>query len=137
MWVKKAKNEDKVLTSLKNEFAQTMTEVGSAIIVTMRPDMTTEEFNALSEALLERVEQHHALAVVLDFSAVDLLDKTDLQRVLAMLRASKMLGASSAICSLARSIVCFMVDQDANLKGIQFFHGLHDALKVFGKRKKK
>jgi rsbT antagonist protein RsbS len=112
--------------------AHAMTEAGGVLVVTMPPDLDKDDLESLRDAALERLAGRKLKAIVLDFSGVDVLGTTDLDRIHAFLGTARLLGSRTAISSLAPGIAAFLATTDARTDGIDFFLGLEDALRRYG-----
>src|SRR5215213_6016152 len=104
--------------------AHAMTEAGGVLVVTMPPDLDKDGLESLRDAALERLAGRKLNAIVLDFSGVDVLGTTDLDRIHAFLGTARLLGSRTAISSLAPGIAAFLATTDARTDGIDFFLGL-------------
>jgi anti-anti-sigma regulatory factor len=109
-----------------------MTEAGGVLVVTMLPDLDEDGLESLRDAALERLAGRKLKAIVLDFSGVDVLGTSELSRIRAFLGTARLLGAQTAISSLAPGIAAFLAMSDAPTDGIEFFLQLEDALRRYG-----
>lgn len=112
-----------------------MTEAGGVLVVTVPPDLDHDGLESLRDAALAQLAQRNLRAIVLDFSGVDVLGTADLLRVRAFMSTARLLGAQTAITSLAPGIAAFLATIDACTDGIDFFLSLNDALRRYGGRR--
>ncbi|KWT92814.1 hypothetical protein [Candidatus Magnetominusculus xianensis] len=110
-----------------------ITKTQGVIVVTMHPDLDTDDFNAMCEAVLTQIVKSDIKAVILDFSAVDVLNLTEFNRARAFLNSVYLLGAETAIVSLSAGIVVYLTEVQAETQGTNYFFGLDEALQRFGK----
>lgn len=115
--------------------AHAMTDAGGVLVVTMPPDLDQDGLESLTDAALERLAGRKLHAIVLDFSAVDVLGTSDFIRIHAFLGTARLLGSQTAISSLAPGIVAYLATTDARTDGIDFFLGLDDALSRYRDRR--
>ncbi|MEO5360574.1 MAG: hypothetical protein H7843_09005 [Nitrospirota bacterium] len=117
--------------SVNSKIAITKTQ--GVIVVTMHPDLDTDDFNTMCEAVLTQIVKSDIKAVILDFSAVDVLNLTEFNRARAFLNSVYLLGAETAIVSLSAGIVVYLTEVQAETQGTNYFFGLDEALQRFGK----
>jgi anti-anti-sigma regulatory factor len=111
-----------------------ITRVQKNLIVTMQPDLDSRQFHLLSGRLGEQVEKEKTLAVILDFSTVDLLSLTEFERIRSLLLSLNLLGSEVAIASLCTTIVVYLAEADVVASEIHFFLCLDEAIKFFVER---
>ncbi len=86
----------------------------------------------MCKVVLELTAKTKIKAVVLDFSAVDVLNLLDFQRARAFLASVRLLGAEVAIVSLKAGIVVYLTEVQAETEGINYFFDLDEALHQLG-----
>jgi anti-anti-sigma regulatory factor len=108
-----------------------ITKVNSMLLVTMQPDLDADQFRDLSILLGERVIRERPNAVVLDFSTVELLSQSEVERIYSMLLSLHLLGPHVAISNLCTEIVLYLAEADAIHPEIRFFLSLEDAMRRY------
>ncbi|MFY8148112.1 MAG: hypothetical protein ACOVNL_02705 [Prochlorococcaceae cyanobacterium] len=101
------------------------------LLVTMQPDLDADQFRDLSILLGERVIRERPNAVVLDFSTVELLSQSEVERIYSMLLSLHLLGPHVAISNLCTEIVLYLAEADAIHPEIRFFLSLEDAMRRY------
>ncbi|MEB3184109.1 MAG: hypothetical protein VKN15_06940 [Cyanobacteriota bacterium] len=119
------------MLSETKESGVAITKVHRVLLVTMQPDLDDAQLQHLNILLGERVTEEKPIAVVLDFSTVELLSLSEYERIHAMLLALRLLGAQVGISSLCSEIVIYLAEVDAASPEIRFFLSLEDAMHYF------
>ncbi len=91
---------------------------GDCLVASVQSDLDAAGIGALRTALLDSVRQRQPRGVVIDVSALDLLDAYDfdaLRRTMAMV---ELLGVRAVLVGLSPIIVAALVDQDAATDGV-------------------
>jgi rsbT antagonist protein RsbS len=91
---------------------------GDCLVASVQSDLDAAGMGALRTALLDSVRQRQPRGVVIDVSALDLLDAYDfdaLRRTMAMV---ELLGVRAVLVGLSPIIVAALVDQDAATDGV-------------------
>jgi anti-anti-sigma regulatory factor len=109
-----------------------MTATRGVLVVTMQPDLEQESFETMVAAVLERTVKNKIRAVVLDFSAVDVMNLVEFDCTRALLSAVRCLGAETAIVSLSAGVVLYLTEVQAKTEGINFYFGLDEAFQRLG-----
>ena len=108
-----------------------ITRIRGVLVVTLPPDLAQQGLESLRQAVLGRIAEERIGAVVLDFSAVDVISAEEFRRVRGFLQAIQLMGAESAIVSLAAGVVLYLTEIQADTAGLRFFFGLDEALQHF------
>jgi anti-anti-sigma regulatory factor len=108
-----------------------ITKVHSMLLVTMQPDLDAIQLRDLSILLGNRVTQERPNAVVLDFSTVELLGQSEVERIYSMLLSLHLLGPHVAITNLCSEIVLYLAETDAIHPEIRFFLSIEDAMRHY------
>jgi len=104
-----------------------MTEVQGCLVVAMQADLRDESFDALHQAVTERLVDKRLPAAVLDFSAVPVLDLHEFSRIQALARVMGFLGAQVVFVALNPGIASFLAQAGANIGDQQFCMHMEDA----------
>ena len=113
--------EDSASTAL----APTM--VKGCLVVSLPGDLAGE-LDHLREVVLAGVREQRAHSLILDFSAVQLLDGWEFAQLRATLSMAALLGASAVLCGLRPGIVAYLVLNDVDTQGLVFARDLDEAL---------
>ena len=109
-----------------------ITATQGVLVVTMQADMGSRQLESMRQAVLDRITSGKFNALVLDFSAIDVMDLTEYNRIRKLLASVRLLGAQTAIVSLAVGVVLYLTDVQADTDGIECYLGLDDALQIYG-----
>jgi rsbT antagonist protein RsbS len=109
-----------------------VTATQGVLVVTMQPDMGAAQFASMRQAVLERITGSKFKALVLDFSAIDVMNLLEFNRVRSLLGSVRLLGTETAIVSLSVGVVLYLADVQADTDGIDCYLGLDEALRKHG-----
>ncbi|MEG3639202.1 STAS domain-containing protein [Magnetococcus sp. PR-3] len=110
-----------------------VTKVQDILVVTMQADLDSNHFEAMCHDILEQMRHQKVEAVVVDFSAVDVMSLSEFDRLRRFFDTVHLLKAQPAIVSLSAGVVLYLVEAGAHTEGIHFFFGLDEALQKFQK----
>ncbi len=105
-----------------------MAEVQGCLVVAMPDGMGEDAFNAIYQAVAQRLTDKHLPGTVLDFSGVQLLDSHEFARMQELARVISFLGAEVVFVALNPGIACFLAQTDTQIDGLQFCQNIEDAL---------
>jgi len=108
-----------------------ITKVQGMLLVTMQPDLDSDQFQDLNTLLGEKVAKERPKAVVLDFSTVQLLSHSEYERIYSMLLSLHLLGPHVAISNLCHEVVLYLAESESIHPEISFFLGIEDAMEHF------
>jgi len=103
-------------------------DVADCIVVSMRPDLGDEGMQRLTQALSQRLLAGRQHAVLLDFSAVTLLDHHEFREVRKLADVCRLLGALCLLVGLNPGIAAFLALADAEPGPLRCFLDMDDAL---------
>ena len=119
------------MASHSSDSATAITMTGGVVVVTMRPDMDGDQFDSMRRAVLDRIASTKSRVLVLDFSAIDVMNLLEFNRIRKLLVAVRLLGAEAAIVSMAPGIVLYLTEVQAETGGISYFLGLDEAIQQY------
>lgn len=115
------------------ESTTAITTTQGVLVVTMQPDMSSGQFESMRQTVLERITRNKLKALVLDFSAIDVMNLLEFNRIRKFLASVRLLGTETAIVSLSVGVVLYLADVGADTDGIDCYYGLDEALRKHGK----
>ena len=107
----------------------TMNVVHGCLIATLQAALTTETVDQFRRDLLARLHAAGARRVVLDCSAVDVVDVEDFERIRKVIATVALMGARTVLAGLRPGVVSALVDLGADLDGIDAAMDVDDALR--------
>lgn len=113
-----------------NHHAFTISKVSSALLVSVPEDLDLQGFQSLRLALLRQVKAEKLRAVVLDLTAVDVLDETDIRTLIGIVRACRLMGAQTRVVGLRASLCAILVDFPESDE-LETRFGVEEALREF------
>lgn len=105
-------------------------EQGSLLIVSIPPTATDQDFRGLLNALSERVTLHRSDGVVIDVSALDVLDSHATNMLQTMGSVVRLRGARTAIVGIQPAVALAMVELGLELEGVRTALDLEDGLRL-------
>jgi rsbT antagonist protein RsbS len=105
----------------------TTTRVRGCLVVTLPQDLSTA-LDEIRDVVLAGVRNAGAKAVVLELSAVRVMDCFEFDALRALVEMARMLGARPVLVGLSPGIVAYLVNNNANTRGLEVERGLEDAL---------
>ncbi|BCD84627.1 sigma-B regulator RsbS [Pseudomonas solani] len=103
-------------------------DVADCIVVSMRPDLGDEGMQRFMQVLSQRLLSGRPHAVLLDFSAVMLLDHHEFKEVRKVADVCRLLGANCLLVGLNPGIAAFLALADADPGPLRCFIDMDDAL---------
>ena len=104
----------------------------SCLLVTLNGDLNRETSAALASLILKRSHQIKSeLGVILDFSAIDFMDKDSFKEFEKAFYMIRIIGQRVIISGLKPGIISTLIDFDLDISGIRTVLNLEDAYQVF------
>ena len=91
---------------------------GPYVIATLQPSFTDDDLRGLCDALVEQVLQHHARGVIVDVTAVDVMDSCATRTVRDIGRAARQCGADTIVCGIQPDVAFAMDRIGLTLEGL-------------------
>jgi rsbT antagonist protein RsbS len=105
-------------------------EQGSVLIASLPADQDDAALRAVQESLLERVARDRARGVVLDVSAVEVLDSYAVRTLRTIAYSARLCGATTCVAGIRPAVAFAMTQLGIDLQGIATALDLDDALVV-------
>ena len=94
-------------------------KIGSALLVTIQVDMHDQLANRLQEDLTTRIVQHRARGVLIDISALEIVDSF-IGRMLANIASvSRLLDADTVVVGMRPEVAITLVELGLGLPGVK------------------
>lgn len=103
-------------------------QVDGCLLMSVQGDIASDGFRASGERMLAAVRQQPRRAVIVDLSAVEVIDDVEFAALLELAATSRMLGARCVFSGLAPGIVAFLVSADLPTESVEAFRSVDDAL---------
>ena len=100
------------------ERAALVSHFGDCVVATLRDDLDRAQFAGFRSELLEAVRSQRARGVVLDASALEVVDTADFARLRQTLEMVELMGARTVLVGLWPDVVAALVELGAAIDGI-------------------
>lgn len=109
----------------------TITTVRGCLVVTFAQDMA-ESLADTCRTVLDEVRASGARVVVLELTAVRFMDRAEFTALRELIEMVRLLGARPFIVGLGPGIVAYLVNNDADTRGLEVARALEDVLDLTG-----
>lgn len=106
------------------------TELEHSMVVTCPSALTPKIMSELQSKTLDLCSQKFFRAVILDLSAVPIIDLVEWKGLLGLSAAIKLMGGSIWFVGLKPSVVESLILMNAQIEGVQYAMGVQDALEL-------
>ena len=103
---------------------------GDYLIASIQSDLTDSQVLALRDDLSERVGVHRARGIVVDVTALDVIDSFVARSLRAIAVTARLRGASTVIVGIRPDVAIAMVQFDLNLEPLRATLDLDEALSL-------
>jgi rsbT antagonist protein RsbS len=107
---------------------------GEYIIASIQSDLSDPEVLALRDDLIERVGQFRVLGIVVDVSALDVIDSFVARALRSIALTAKLRGAHTVIVGIRPDVAVAMVQFQLNLEPLRTALDLDEALALLALR---
>jgi rsbT antagonist protein RsbS len=105
---------------------------GDALIAAIQSDLTDGQILALREDLSERVGRHRVRSIIIDVSALDVIDSFVARSLRAMAITARLRGAETLVVGIQPDVAIAMAHFDLNLQPLRTATDLDEALNLLG-----
>jgi rsbT antagonist protein RsbS len=109
---------------------------GDTLIVTIQAALDDEELEDLRAELAERVGTHRAKGLIVDVSALDVMDSFATRTLLGIAKVGSLRGAHAIICGIQPDVAFAMVQLGLLLEGVETALDLDDAMLLLQQRRR-
>jgi rsbT antagonist protein RsbS len=103
---------------------------GDALIAAIQSDLTDAQILALRDDLSERVGQHRLRSIIIDVSALDVIDSFVARSLRAMAITARLRGAETLVVGIQPDVAIAMAHFDLNLEPLRTATDLDEALNL-------
>ena len=107
---------------------------GDALIAAIQSDLTDAQVLALRDDLSNRVGRHRLRAVIVDVSALDVIDSFVARSLRSMAITTRLRGAETLVVGIQPDVAIAMAHFDLNLKPLRTAKDLDEALVLLSER---
>ena len=107
---------------------------GDALIAAIQSDLTDAQVLALRDDLSDRVGRHRLRAVIVDVSALDVIDSFVARSLRSMAITTRLRGAETLVVGIQPDVAIAMAHFELNLKPLRTAKDLDEALVLLGER---
>jgi rsbT antagonist protein RsbS len=105
---------------------------GDALIAAIQSDLTDAQVLALRDDLSERVGEHRLRSLIVDVSALDVIDSFVARSLRAMAITARLRGAETLVVGIKPDVAIAMAHFDLNLEPLRTATDLDEALTLLG-----
>jgi rsbT antagonist protein RsbS len=106
---------------------------GDAVIAAIQSDLTDAQVLALRDDLSERVGQHRIRSIIIDVSALDVIDSFVARSLRAMAITGRLRGAETLVVGIRPDVAIAMAHFDLNLAPLLTATDLDEGLKLLSR----
>ena len=106
---------------------------GDALIAAIQSDLSDAQNLALRDDLTERVGQQRLRSIIIDVSALDVIDSFVARSLSAMAASARLRGADTLVVGIQPDVAIAMAHFDLNLEPLRTATDLDEALKLLGR----
>jgi rsbT antagonist protein RsbS len=106
---------------------------GDFLIASIQADLTDTEVVALRDDLAERVGRHRIRGVIVDVTALDVIDSFVARSLTSIAVTARLTGAQTLVVGIQPDVAIAMVQFNLNLEPLQTALDLDEALALLGK----
>ena len=103
-----------------------LSRIRSRLLVTLQGDLSPEVHERLRTELLEAVRRHRIRTLIVDLSAVQLMDLSDVNMLQQTAQMAGLMGARTCLIGLSAGIISFLACADVELSGVTTAGALED-----------
>lgn len=107
---------------------------GNYLIATIQSSLTDSDLSQLREALVERVGRFRAKGLILDVTALDVMDSFGVRTLRDLAHMTRLRGAETVIVGIQPEVAFAMVQLGLSLKGIATALDLEEGLTFLNAR---
>jgi rsbT antagonist protein RsbS len=106
---------------------------GPNLVASIQGALTDQDLVQLSEDLSERVGRHRSRGVVIDVSALDVMDSFATRTIRSIAQMTRLRGASTVIVGIQPDVAFAMVQLGLTLDGVATALDLEEGLAILGR----
>jgi anti-anti-sigma regulatory factor len=110
------------------EAGAVVTEVGTALVVTLPRELSDATLASLRSGVMERLQRGRLRELIIEASGLDVIDAVEFRALAAVARGAGWLGLRPMLVGLSAGIVRYLVDVAADASDFETFGSLDDAL---------
>jgi rsbT antagonist protein RsbS len=107
---------------------------GDYLIASVQSDLSDSEVLAFRDELAERVGAHRASGVIVDVTALDVIDSFVARSLRSIADAARLRGAETVIVGIRPDVAIAMVQFNLNLDSLQAALDLDEAIEILDRR---
>lgn len=102
--------------------------LGEILITIIQTDLSDQQVEQFQQDLVNAIRQKSALGVVIDISALDVVDSFMARVINDTAKAARLVGAEVAVCGIQPYVAMTLVDMGRNLFDVHTTFNLEQAL---------
>ncbi len=114
-----------------SSFTSAINLIEGCLILTLPSELNDKGIAEFGNSLLDRIKSFRARGIIIDFSAVDILDSREFKQLADISLMTDLLGVKSVFVGISPGIVISLLDLSVKTDGITSFLSMEDALEYF------
>jgi rsbT antagonist protein RsbS len=110
----------------------TILQQGGFLVASVQADLTDAQILALRDDLAEQVGRHRVRGVIVDVTALDVIDSFVARSLRSMAQAARLRGAETIVVGIQPDVAIAMVQFNLNLESLRTALDLDEALAQLG-----
>jgi len=107
-----------------------MQVVRGCLVVPVQVELYDDVVLQIQRDILEKVQETHTKGVIIDVSAVEVMDSFIAQTLSDTARMASLLGAKTVLCGLQAGVVAALVDLNIEFHDVQTARTLEDSFRI-------
>jgi rsbT antagonist protein RsbS len=108
----------------------TINQIRGCLVATIQVDLGRDVLERFRRDLLERVDATRVRQVILDCSAVEVMDGDDFDALRRTIAVAALMGTRTILAGLQPGVVSALIDLDVDLEGLRTALSLNDAFRT-------
>ncbi len=112
--------------STLNHAGISISQIKHQLIVTLQGDLSEQLLNVFKTRVLEQIQQRKAKIVVIELSAIQVLDLHDYEELQKLIKMIALLGGETRFIGFQPGVIAYLSSVGADFSGIKVIAGLDD-----------
>ena len=104
------------------------------VVASIQNDLDESLLTRLKNELLSYCSKNPIIGIILDFSAIRTIDKSEFEEIRKIIVSAKIMGHKCVISGMGAGVVAYLVAAEVNLNGVISFRNLDQAIRAFNQQ---